>query len=346
MKKITYNNLLNLSRVLLTSAGLDKFSLKAVSEGLCETSLRGVDSHGIRLLPHYVRSAISGRKNPSPHFKISNNYPSILSIDADNAFGHAAGMKAVEVGTSTAKKYGICAVAVKNSSHPGAMACMTLEGARKGYISIGFTHADALMLSHSGIRPFFGTNPISVAVPRKEKHPYCLDMATTMISWNKLLNYRKENSPVKKGLVANESGDSITDPNEAKALFPAGSYKGFGLASMVEIFCGIYNGMEYGRNIPPMYTTPIELKRRLGQFYIFLKLDGAIDESFFLNLMQSLSDEVRNEPAREGGKVKLPNDPEIETENIRLKEGIPIDDEFCNSINKLLNKFKLKNIYF
>ncbi len=346
MKKIDYEKLLSLSNILLKSAGLDDFSLNAVSEGLCQTSLRGVDSHGIKLLPHYVKSAIAGRKNPRPNFKIINHYPSILSLDADDAFGHAAGMKAVEIGTEAAEKFGISAVAVKNSSHPGAMACMTLVGAKKGFISIGFTHADALMLSHSGTRSFFGTNPLSIAVPRIETHPYCLDMATSMISWNKLLSYRKKNAPVETGLAANDEGISTNDANEAKSLFPAGGYKGFGLASMIEIFCGIYNGMEYGRNIPPMYTTPIGLKRKLGQFYIFLKLDGAVKEDYFLKLMQDLTNDVRNEPSKNGESVKLPNDPEIEYEKIRLKEGIPLDEDFCDSVNKLLEQFNLKNDYF
>ena len=49
------------------------------------------------------------------------------------------------------------------------------------------------MLSHNSKRAYFGTNPICFAVPREEREPYCLDMATTMISWNKLLIYRGKN---------------------------------------------------------------------------------------------------------------------------------------------------------
>ena len=112
------------------------------------------------------------------------------------------------------------------------------------------------------------------------------------------ISYRKKNAPVETGLAANDEGISTNDANEAKSLFPAGGYKGFGLASMIEIFCGIYNGMEYGRNIPPMYTTPIGLKRKLGQFYIVFKPNAVISLNAFLKRMQILTYQVRNQKSR------------------------------------------------
>ena len=100
-------------------------------------------------------------------------------------------MKAIDLAMQLAKEFGIGAIAVSNSSHPGAMASFALRAARKGYLAFAFTHADALVCSHGGQRAYFGTNPICVAAPRKESEPFCLDMAPTMISWNKLLSYRE-----------------------------------------------------------------------------------------------------------------------------------------------------------
>ncbi len=342
MIQIEYNELLSFTSRVLEAAGLDDFSTHAVSSGLCETSLRGVDSHGIKLLPHYVNSALSGRKNIKPNFKVKNSYAALASLDADNAFGHSAGYKAVELGMEYATKYGISAISVFNSSHPGAMSCMTLKAAREGFICMGFTHADSLMLSHGGVRPFFGTNPISVAVPREEPEPYCLDMATSMISWNKLLNLRKKTSTIDDGLGADGNGVSTNDPKMVESLMPAGSYKGFGLASMVEIFCSIYSGMAFGREIPSMYKTPIELKRRLGQFYIVLKVDGVLDKDVFLKNMQKLSDELRNEPTKSSNGVSMPNDPEIKTSIDRKINGIPIDKDLFVEIENLSKKFEIK----
>ena len=69
MKRIFYDDLKNFTYKVLNKNGLNKFSALSVRDGLCESSLRGTDSHGIRLLPHYVKSALYGRKNPKPKFK-------------------------------------------------------------------------------------------------------------------------------------------------------------------------------------------------------------------------------------------------------------------------------------
>ena len=130
---------------------------------LCETSLRGVDSHGIRLLPHYTRSICWVKTNSD--YKFKQVFPAFGHLDADNTFGHAAGMKAIDLAMPLAHDYGISAIAVSNSSHPGAMASYALRAARKGYIAFAFTHADALVASHDGERAYFGTNPICIAAP-------------------------------------------------------------------------------------------------------------------------------------------------------------------------------------
>ena len=77
---------MNFVKKVLARANLDKFSINSVATGLCETSLRGVESHGVRLLPHYVRSAILGRKNPRPNFKFKKTFPALGVLDADNGF--------------------------------------------------------------------------------------------------------------------------------------------------------------------------------------------------------------------------------------------------------------------
>ena len=341
-KKIRYAHLLKFVKEILFKVNLDRFSIDSVATGLCETTLRGVDSHGVRLLPHYVRSALMGRKNPRPSFKFKKTFPAIGVLDADNGFGHAAGLKAIEHCIKLAKKNGIGVVAVKNSSHPGAMATMALKAARKGYISFAFTHADSLLLSHNGTRPYFGTNPICVAVPRVEKEPYCLDMATSMISWNKLLTFKEQGKLLSRGLAANKKGQPTINPNLAKSLIGAGSYKGYGLASVVEILCGIYTGMAFGRSIPRMYNSPIRKPRKLGQFYIVLRIDGCINRINFFKRMQSLSNQVRNEPKRSKQKVMLPNDIEIKKTKDQLKNGVVLSDEVFKKFMQLSKKYSIK----
>ncbi len=339
MKKIAYNELQNFAKKVLKKSGLDNHSINSVSHALCETSLRGVDSHGIRLLKHYSESAIHGRKNPKPKMKFIKKFPVLCTLDADDAFGHAAGFKAIDECIKIAKKYGIGAVIVNNSSHAGSMASMALRASRKGFFSFAFTHADSLMKAHNAKKTFFGTNPICFSAPRKNSEPYCLDMSTTNISWNKLLNYRKTGKQLENNIAANKKGLSTTIPNDAISLFPIGGYKGFGLASMVEILSGVQSGMKTTLDIPPMFTYDIKKKRKLGQFYMVMRVDGYLSKKEFYRSIDNLYKKLYNLETNK--KILMPNDPEIKTSKIRLKKGIPMDSEVYDSLKLLSKKFHI-----
>ena len=271
MIKINYNKLLNFTYKIFRKIKLNEFNAKAVSFGICEASLRGVDSHGIKLFPHYVKSSVLGRKNPRPKFKFYKKFDSAYLLDADNGFGLAAGVKAIDKGMQVAQKKGICMIGVKNSSHPGALASIALPAAKKGFIAFAFTHADSLQLTYGGRKPFFGTNPICFVAPRGKQEPFCLDMASTQISWNKLLNFKRLNKKLPNNTAADKYGKITNNPNLAKSLLSIGDYKGYGLAAMIEIMCSVFLGMNFGKDIPPMYKSSMSKPRKLGQFYIVLK---------------------------------------------------------------------------
>lgn len=344
MTNIKFKKLLTFTKNLFLKANLDEETAEAVSFGLCETSLRGVDSHGIRLIPHYIESALKGRKNPRPKYKFNKTFPSFGSLDADNTFGHAAGMKAIDLAMPIAEKFGISAISVFNSSHPGAMASFTLRAARKGYIAFAFTHADALVCSFGGTRPYFGSNPICFAAPRMDEEPFCLDMAPTSISWNKLLSYKEQGEKLKKNLVADIYGEPTEDANLAKSLIPIGDYKGFGLAAMVEVLCSVLTGMNFGRSIPPMFTSDITKSRKLGQFYLVMRADVCQSQTKFESDLHLMSSELRKEPSKNEKKILVPNDPQINEAEIRKKNGIPLDRPLREKLNQISKNFNIKGI--
>ena len=81
--------------VALRDAGASESSSGHVVNSVVDASLRGVDSHGIRLLPHYVRVLRSGRVNGAPRFTWSDAGHAVARMDADHGFGHHAGADAM-----------------------------------------------------------------------------------------------------------------------------------------------------------------------------------------------------------------------------------------------------------
>lgn len=305
------------------AAGADPDAARHVVASTVETSLRGVDSHGIHLVPHYSRAVRGGRVNPRPRMRRERERPAAVLLDADHAFGHHAGSVAVEIAEELAAAAGVGAVAVAHSTHLGAAAYFGLQAARRGHIALAFTNADALVAPYRARAPFFGTNPICFCAPMEREEPFCLDMATSRVSWNKVLNRRGEQVALEPGWALDEHGDPTTDPQAARMLVPIGDYKGYGLGMMIEILCGLLASGPAAREILPMYTTPIAERRHISHFFMVLRIDSFTDPGAFRARLQRMADELRALP----GGVLVAGDPEKREHAERSARGIPIGDE-------------------
>lgn len=296
-----------------------------VTEGLVLASHRGVDSHGVRLLPHYIRGLQAGRINPNPEFRFDQRAAATGHLDGDHTFGHAAGAEGMKLAMKMAQSAGMGAVGVGNSSHFGAAAYFSLMAAGEGMIGLSFTHADALMQSHGGKRSFFGTNPICFAAPCRDEEPFCLDMATTTVTWNRVLREGGDGRQLPDNWGADADGIATRDPKEIAMLNPIGGYKGFGLAMMVDVLCGLLTDMPFGRGITRMYDDPIEEHRSLGHFFMAIRIDGFTDPERFKNRIQQMMDDVRAEPPQVAGNpVQVAGDPEKAAQKERSLNGIPL----------------------
>ena len=113
---------------------------------------------------------------------------------------------------------------------------------------------------------------------------------------------------------------------------------------MGEILCGVLTGMAFGRSIPPMFTSPMDRPRHLGQFYMVMRADACQSQSDFELRLQQMTNEVRDEPSKQGERVLLANDPQIEETKRRQKEGIPIDDYLWKEFQELSLEFDVEMV--
>lgn len=310
--------------------------VKHVVASLVGTSLRGVDSHGVELLPHYLRALDRGRINPQPHYHFHPTGAATGRLDADHAFGHAAGAEAMARAMALARDAGVGAVVVSESTHFGAAWYFSVLAAREDMLGLSFTHADSLMLSFGGVRPFFGTNPICFAAPCEGEEPLCLDMATSLVTWNKIRLKREAEAELPPGWALDDRGRPTTDASRASCLTPIGDYKGFGLAMMIEVLCSLMSGMPFGPDIPPMYTTPLEERRHLGHFFMAFNIAAFEQPGTFKRRLKEMIERVRAEPPRDPNvPVMVPGDPEKRTSAQRARAGIPLSARAITEIEAI-----------
>lgn len=342
-KRFSHQSITTLLQELFVAAGYQKAHAKHMADSLVTTSLRGVDSHGIRLTPHYVRAMLAGRFNKNPKFKFKNTAPGTSIMDADHAHGIIAGTAAMEQAIKNAKRSGIGAVAVQNSTHFAAAAIYTIPAAKQDMIGICFTHAEALMAPHGGSKGFFGTNPICFAAPCAGEEPFILDMATSSVTRNRVLFCKENGLTLEDGCALDASGAVTTDPNQVAAFIPFGTHKGYGLATMVEIFSALLSGMAFGPFVNPMLPAS-KKRRRLGQFFMAIDIKRFQSVPTFKRRLKQMMTLLRDQkPAKGFSKVLVAGDPEKLSLVERGRQGIPVGEDLLKNFNLLCEQLQVEN---
>lgn len=328
---------------LLVAAGSGPDGARAVARAVVDASARAFDTHGVRLVPHYVATLAGGRINPAPELRFTRLAPAAGHLDADDGFGHLASYRAVEEGIALARETGIAAVSVGRSSHHGATGCYTLAAARQGFAAIGMTHADAIVVPHDGVKAFHGTNPISFAMPVENEEPMLLDMATSSIPLNRVLLRRATGQPLPPDVAVDDQGAVTTDPHRAAALLPLGGvgygYKGAGLAAMVDVLCSAFTGMVHGAALAPFAGPDFSQKAALGHFFIILRPEIFQPLAAVNARMAEFLSDLRAQPAKPGARVMAPGDPEREPQEDRRVNGIPVDVTTWASLTALAGRY-------
>jgi ureidoglycolate dehydrogenase (NAD+) len=323
----------------LSAAGVELESVGHVVASLLQTSLRGVDSHGIQLFPHYVRASRAGRINIAPRVVVENTGASTAILDADHAFGHRAGANAIDLAIQLAQKTGAGVVSVRHSTHFGAAAYFALRAASQGLLGFAFTNADSLVKAFNGRTAVFGTNPICFTAPLEHEEPLCLDMATSVVSWNKIRGRLGSGEELPLGWAFDAAGESTKDPALAKSLNPTGGYKGFGLGMMVEVLCSLLAGGPMATEILPMYTAPIDARRSISHFLMAIDVSRFVDVGSFRNRLQALVSQIRAMPAT-ADSVMVPGDPEKQSFAERSSTGIPVTPTVFDSLCEIGGDFR------
>ena len=344
--RVDHRDLARFLDATLRGAGCDDASAGAVVRALVGASLRGVDSHGIRLLPHYVRVLEGGRVKGSPQMRFEKRAAAVGNLDADHALGHRAGYRAMEEAMKLAETAGVGAVAVSNSSHFGAAGAYSLAAAEAGYLGLSVCNSDSTVLAHSGQDIFHGTNPISFAAPVAGERPYLIDMASSSIPFNRVMQFRAIDKTLPAEVAVDAAGRMTRDPAVACALLPLGGstygYKGAALAGMIEVLSAMLTGMRLSHEVPSMMESDWSEPRLLGQFFLALKPETFLPGAVFAERMAEYLAAIRGQAAQPGEKVMAAGDREWAVEAERRARGIPLDEPNWQLFDGLARKFALR----
>src|SRR5246500_1536480 len=318
--------------------GVPKTDATQAADVLASADLRGIDSHGVARLTSYVGLLSEGLINPAPKIEIVRSTPSTATIDGDNGLGLVVGPQANEIAMDMAEKAGSGWVSIGNSNHFGIAGYYVLQALERDLIGMAMTNSTKLVTPLWGAERMLGTNPIAIAFPAKEEPAIVVDMATCAAAYGKIEMARRKGVSIPEGWAIDREGRTTTNPDdipEGGALLPLGSdrerggHKGYGLAMMVDILCGVLSGANWGPFTPPFALRqeipPRSVGNGIGHFFGAMQIDGFIDRDSF---KRQIDDYIRTfratKPAHGTNGPLLPGDPEREAEKWRRENGVPL----------------------
>ena len=257
---------------ILRKRGLSLSHASISAEALINAEYVGAYGHGISRLKMYCERIKKKVINPKPKIKTKKISNSISFIDANNSIGFVAADTAIKNLIKNTKKTGIGLVGVKNSGHYGLSGYYVEQAVKKNLITMIYTNAPPAVAPHGALKSLFGTNPICFGTPTGSKIPFILDTSISMINRGKIRVAARNNQKIPEGVALDKFGKPTT--NAKKALegvqLPIASFRGSGLAWMVDILSGVLTGGNHAGRVKDPFDD-FSGPQNIGHLFITFK---------------------------------------------------------------------------
>ena len=314
---------------LFTRAGAIGAVAGEVAEHLVEANLKGHDSHGVGMIPPYVRNIKAGHLDVQAHASVIRDSGAVVLVDGHHGFGQVVGREATDIAIARVKDTGVVCLGLRNAHHLGRIGSYGERCGRAGLVSVHFVN----VVGHEPrVSPWGGrerrmtTNPFCCVVPRDGDEPVVLDMATSAIALGKVRVAHLQGVPIEPGALVDAEGAPTTDPGVMfrapfGSLGPFGKHKGYGLGLMCELLGGALAGEWTAQPAQERAGTII------NHMLMFVVDPAAFgNRAAFQQEVLAMVDYIHATPPAPGfDKVRVPGDPERESRTAREQGGIPID---------------------
>jgi len=313
--KVPVNVLVDFMLKALKAMGISQEDAKIIADVLITSDLWSIRSHGIAHLKMYHERIKMGLQLPTTRWSLVKDSDATAVMDGGNGMGMVVGYHAMELAIQKARKYGLGAVAVRNSSHYGVAGYYPLMAVKEGMVGLSFTNAHPSIAPTFGVKPMLGTNPIAIAAPTDEPFPFLYDAATAIVPRGKIEVAARANKPIPEGWVVNKDGVSATESRNMieemnlgnAALLPlgglgevTGGHKGYGLATMVEIFSAAFQNGTYLWGLTDRDANGNAQFLCIGHFFLAIDIEHFIPLSTFEKITGNIMRDLRNSTVSPG----------------------------------------------
>jgi ureidoglycolate dehydrogenase (NAD+) len=299
----------------LGSVGMSTADAETAAEVLATADEFGVSTHGVKLLPGYLRRLKGSGAKPAGRPHVIREGPAWALVDGDSSLGVIIGVFGMQTAIDKARSAGIAYVGVRNSGHFAAAGYYALMAAKAGLVGISVANDTPSVIAPGSRAPVLGTNPFSYAIPAGRHPPILMDMAISTVAGGKVYQSRMLGKPIPDNWIVDRDGQPTTNAElypEQASLVPAGGYKGFGLGLLIESLAGLLSGAEVTFGIASWMLAGTDQPTHHGA--AFIAIDPAVlgPREEFLERVDKLIDEIHATPTAAGvERIMVPGDREF-----------------------------------
>jgi uncharacterized oxidoreductase len=337
MPLIEVARLTGMAHRVFAAAGSVEEEAGLIADHLVEANLKGHDSHGVGMIPSYLRNLAGGKAKPNEPGRVVSDAGSMIVYDGERGWGQIVARNATLLGIERARRDGVAVVALRNAHHIGRIGTYGEMCAAAGLLSLHFvniTDQRPAVAPWRGRDGRFGTNPLCIALPGPAaERPIIADMATSRIAMGKVRVARNKGEQIAADTLLDSDGNPTTDPHAMYrrprgSLITFGEHKGYALAFICEMLAGAVTGsgtMRPERQRDDSVTN--------GMLTIVIDPARLTDQAWMKDEIAAMAAYITGSPPRRPDEpVLIPGDPERANRAKRLEEGVPIDDETWREI--------------
>src|SRR4029077_9932927 len=113
MPVIAHDELRRIGRRVFAAAGSSEEEAGIIADHLVEANLKGHDSHGVGMIPSYLRNLHGGKDAANQNGHVVSDSGAFIVYDGARGYGQIVAREATALGIARAKRDGIAVVALK-----------------------------------------------------------------------------------------------------------------------------------------------------------------------------------------------------------------------------------------
>lgn len=323
---------------VFTRLGVHEEHAHMAADVVIQSDATGVNTHGLARMPMYVRRILQEAVNPTPNIRQVNDSENLIVLDGDNGPGNVVGPTALNMVMKAAKKFGIAAIAVRNSNHYGVGNYYAKRFADEGLIGINMTNSTPNVAPTGGKVPMIGTNPITIGIPANKQYPISLDMATSVVAFGKIQKAADAGDKIPLGWAVDKDGKPTEDPKAALegSLLPIGGYKGYGLALIIDMLSSLLSQAAYGLDIGDKFNSDCMDPERIGHFMFAMDVSKFYGLDEFKKNVDAYIETMKNTEKAVGvDEIFMPGEIEFRRAKEIKATGIPVPEPVQDKLVKI-----------